>query len=66
MKVLMTGHHGYIGTVMAPFFRAAGHDVVGLDNYLFEGCSLAADRALLGLLLTRYAGIDCGARSRRW
>lgn len=39
MKVLMTGHKGYIGAVMAPFFRAAGHDVVGLDNYLFEGCT---------------------------
>src|SRR4029077_12277054 len=39
MRVLMTGHMGYIGSVMAPFFRAAGHDVVGLDNYLFEGCT---------------------------
>src|SRR5262245_45801851 len=39
MRVLMTGHKGYIGSVMAPFFRAAGHDVVGLDNYLFEGCT---------------------------
>jgi nucleoside-diphosphate-sugar epimerase len=39
MNVLMTGHKGYIGSVMAPLFRAAGHTVVGLDNYLFEGCT---------------------------
>jgi len=40
MKVLMTGHKGYIGSVMAPLFRKAGHAVVGLDNYLYEGCTL--------------------------
>src|SRR5947209_9372410 len=39
MNVLMTGHKGYIGSVMAPMFRGAGHKVVGLDNYLFEGCT---------------------------
>jgi nucleoside-diphosphate-sugar epimerase len=39
MNVLMTGHCGYIGAVMAPLFRAAGHTLVGLDNCLFEGCS---------------------------
>jgi nucleoside-diphosphate-sugar epimerase len=39
MKVLMTGHKGYIGSVMAPMFNRAGHTVVGLDNYLFESCT---------------------------
>ena len=39
MHLLMTGHKGYIGSVMAPMFRRAGHTVVGLDNYLFEGCN---------------------------
>jgi nucleoside-diphosphate-sugar epimerase len=39
MRVLMTGHVGYIGSVMAPMFRKAGHAVVGLDNYLFDGCT---------------------------
>jgi nucleoside-diphosphate-sugar epimerase len=41
MKVLMTGHKGYIGSVMAPMFRSAGHMVAGLDNYLFEGCTFS-------------------------
>jgi nucleoside-diphosphate-sugar epimerase len=39
MRVLMTGHKGFIGSVMAPMFQAAGHVVVGLDNFLFEGCT---------------------------
>ena len=32
MRVLVTGHLGYIGSVLAPLARAAGHDVVGLDT----------------------------------
>lgn len=39
MKILMTGHDGYIGTVMAPFLREAGHEVSGLDAYLYAGCA---------------------------
>jgi len=43
MRVLITGHDGYIGTVLVPMFRAAGHDVVGLDNYLFRGCTFGPE-----------------------
>jgi len=38
MKVLVTGHNGYIGAVLVPLLQEAGHEVVGLDTYLFEGC----------------------------
>ncbi len=38
MKVLLTGHKGYIGSVGGAMLREAGHDVVGLDTGLFEGC----------------------------
>ena len=38
MKVLVTGHNGYIGQVMVPLLRAAGHGVVGLDTFYYEGC----------------------------
>ncbi|MGA2593127.1 MAG: SDR family oxidoreductase [Bryobacteraceae bacterium] len=38
MRVLLTGHKGYIGTVAAPVLRAAGHAVTGLDADLFVGC----------------------------
>lgn len=38
MRILVTGHAGFIGSVMAPFMQEAGHDVVGLDIGYFEGC----------------------------
>jgi nucleoside-diphosphate-sugar epimerase len=38
MRVLLTGHKGYIGAVAGPMFRSAGHQVVGLDSDLFAGC----------------------------
>ena len=40
MRVLLTGHQGYLGTVMAPLLTAAGHDVTGLDSGLFAACIL--------------------------
>lgn len=40
MRVLLTGHQGYLGTVMAPVLVTAGHDVVGLDSGLFADCVL--------------------------
>jgi nucleoside-diphosphate-sugar epimerase len=43
MRVLITGHNGYIGSVLAPLVRAAGHDVVGLDTFLFEGATFGQD-----------------------
>ena len=36
MRVLVTGHKGYIGTVMVPMLRKAGHDVLGLDSDLYR------------------------------
>jgi nucleoside-diphosphate-sugar epimerase len=41
MRVLVTGHHGYIGSVMVPLLQAAGHEVTGLDSGFFEPCLLA-------------------------
>lgn len=38
MKILLTGHKGYIGAVAGPILRDAGHEVVGLDSDLFSGC----------------------------
>jgi nucleoside-diphosphate-sugar epimerase len=38
MKVLLTGHKGYIGAVASSVLLSAGHEVVGLDSDLFEGC----------------------------
>lgn len=42
MRVLLTGHRGYIGVEMLPFLRRAGHEVVGLDTGFFDECDFAA------------------------
>jgi nucleoside-diphosphate-sugar epimerase len=42
MRVLVTGHLGYIGTVMVPMLLKSGHEVVGLDSNLYESCTFAA------------------------
>lgn len=43
MNILLTGHHGYIGSVMGPFLEAAGHRVTGLDTRLYAGCDFGAE-----------------------
>jgi len=44
-KVLITGHRGYIGSVMAPYFLEAGYEVRGLDTDYYRECTLVEDRA---------------------
>jgi nucleoside-diphosphate-sugar epimerase len=39
-RILITGHEGYIGSVMTPMLAAAGYDVVGWDNGYFRECTL--------------------------
>ncbi len=39
MRLLVTGHKGYIGTVMVLLLLGAGHEVVGLDSDLFQQCT---------------------------
>jgi nucleoside-diphosphate-sugar epimerase len=39
MRVLVTGHLGYIGTVMTPMLLNAGHEVVGYDSDLYRRCT---------------------------
>jgi nucleoside-diphosphate-sugar epimerase len=40
MRVLVTGHEGYLGSVLVPRLVAAGHEVIGLDTGLFADCLL--------------------------
>jgi nucleoside-diphosphate-sugar epimerase len=42
VRVLLTGHQGYLGTVMAPILAAAGHEVTGLDSGLFAASVLGS------------------------
>jgi nucleoside-diphosphate-sugar epimerase len=41
MRVLVTGHLGYIGTVLTPMLVRAGHEVVGLDSDLYARCTFS-------------------------
>lgn len=43
MRVLVTGHQGYIGTVLVPMLLERGHDVSGIDTDWFERCTFAGD-----------------------
>jgi nucleoside-diphosphate-sugar epimerase len=40
MKILITGAAGYIGSVLVPELLAAGHDVIALDNFMYNQTSL--------------------------
>ncbi|MGZ5320631.1 MAG: NAD-dependent epimerase/dehydratase family protein, partial [Solirubrobacterales bacterium] len=40
---LVTGHNGYIGSVLVPILERAGHEVVGLDSDLFDACTFGTD-----------------------
>ncbi|MBX3013813.1 MAG: SDR family oxidoreductase [Caldilineaceae bacterium] len=39
MRVLVTGHKGYIGAVLMPMLAAAGHAAVGVDSDLYARCT---------------------------
>src|SRR4029450_12780638 len=43
MRVVVTGHNGYIGSVMVSLLRAPGHELAGLDTFYFEDCVLGEE-----------------------
>jgi nucleoside-diphosphate-sugar epimerase len=50
MKVLLTGHDGYIGHVLAPMLLDHGHEVTGLDSFLFESCGFPTEERAIPAL----------------
>ncbi len=42
MRILLTGHKGYIGVVLTRLLLESGHEVHGLDSDLFRRCTFGA------------------------
>ncbi|MGH9057411.1 MAG: NAD-dependent epimerase/dehydratase family protein [Acidimicrobiales bacterium] len=58
MRVLVTGHDGYIGCALLPALEAAGHSALGADSFLFAGCTLGDEP-------THAESLRCDVRSLR-
>jgi nucleoside-diphosphate-sugar epimerase len=63
MRVLVTGHKGYIGTVMVPMLIDAGHDVVGLDSDLYRYCTFGDERKVQQIPELNVAASHSGGES---
>lgn len=44
-RVLVTGHRGFIGSVLVPMLLEAGHDVAGLDTDYYGDCTFTGSLA---------------------
>jgi nucleoside-diphosphate-sugar epimerase len=44
VRVLVTGHDGYVGTLLMGLLEEAGHEAVGVDAGYFAGCGLPEAR----------------------
>jgi nucleoside-diphosphate-sugar epimerase len=67
MRVLITGHRGYIGSLLVDRLKATGHEVVGVDTELYKDCTFGGNtddgiptinRDIRELSPTDLAGID--------
>jgi nucleoside-diphosphate-sugar epimerase len=45
-RILVTGHHGYIGSILSHMLKTAGHAVVGADMHLYERCTFGDEHRL--------------------
>ena len=58
MRVLITGHLGFIGAVMVPLVQKAGHEVTGLDIGLYDGCDFGPPAAPIREIRTDLRDVD--------
>ena len=53
MRVLLTGHDGYIGHVLLPMLLERGHHVTGLDSFLYEDCGFGDEETAPSAVLRK-------------
>jgi len=58
MRVLVTGHNGYIGTVLTPMLTAEGFDVVGLDTNWFSDCKFGPQPPYVPEIVKDYRDVE--------
>lgn len=46
MRILVTGHKGYIGTVLVPLLMEEGHEVTGVDSDLYARCTFGEEERI--------------------
>jgi nucleoside-diphosphate-sugar epimerase len=47
MRILLTGHKGYIGAIAGTVLSSAGHEVIGLDTDLYAACGFGKSYAVI-------------------
>jgi nucleoside-diphosphate-sugar epimerase len=60
LRVLITGHNGYIGTVLVPMLERAGHSVLGLDCDLFAACDFGSNASEVDYVRADVRDIETG------
>ena len=60
MKILVTGHQGYIGTVLVNILAERGYDTVGLDTGYFSDCGLSESNPVVLEISKDVRDVDSG------
>lgn len=60
MRVLVSGHDGYIGRALVPMLIQRGHTVTGLDSFLFDSCDFGAPGAAVRTIAKDVRDVDQG------
>lgn len=50
MRVMVTGHNGYVGTIMVPMLLEAGYEVTGYDTNLYAGATFGEEMRQPGIV----------------